>query len=143
MKVTDFFQRINREGFTCIDLGLFLFLSSGLWLLLVYIFSLEIYPTEPVFFRSTYVQESTGVLEAIFIWGIILLLLGLYFRAKRTILYQEKWHFTLYLQRGSLYLSVLKGGSALYEKVLPLSKEERRRYWKEGIPYIQSLVKKV
>jgi hypothetical protein len=142
MKPFDYLRKFNREGPSILEIALFLLVICGTWLLSVYFLNLDIYPDGTLTTRYVVSQNTTGLLEALFLFGLVLLGFALYVRSRETILYQEKWAFTLFRQKGNLYLRVLKGSVGTYEVLVKLTKEERRKYWIEGGPYIKKLVKK-
>lgn len=143
MNLFDYFRRFNREGPSIIGIALFLLITCGSWLILVYFLHVDIYPDGTITTRYMVSQDTTGLLEALFLVGFILLGFGLYFRTKETILYQEKWVFTLFRLKGDLYLRVVKGSVGIHEILVKLTKAERKSYWIKGKPYIQKLAKKI
>lgn len=134
--------RFNREGFTFRGLGILAIVLSCLYLLLKWIFSIPDAQDSFVVIRGIVYRGDIGVeaFIAVIIIGVILIGLDTLSARKPVTLQEEHYRYQLYLHHRKLYLNITFGTTAVYDRDIELTQEERENFWLKGPTYISDLV---
>lgn len=144
-KIKDYIGKINQEGVSLLGLSLLMICFPVLWLTLQYLLDIGLPSGEKVFSRYFGWQDAEGFWLAVILIGLILLLIEfiLRLRGSSSILHKSDWSYILSKQRGRLYLNVVCGGVGVYSVDVQLTQEQRREFWRKGIPFIDSMAENI
>ena len=144
------FRRVQYECNLFIQIGLYFFVPSIIGLIIFTLLGTDFStPTDNFVVTGLYVNtgytDLGAMLMGMLVFSILTLCIGtlIYvirrFRKKPITLHQKQWAYTLEKINRKLYLSVLCGTSAQYEKTIQLTQKQRESFWLYGYPYIASL----